>query len=288
MRIALLHNSSAGSEDHTDAELVEMIDRAGHEVVHVVNKPGALTAALQQNWCDLVAIAGGDGTVGRTACELFEWGIPLGILPLGTANNTAHTLGLTARLKKLIKAWSAGARQPFDLATLDDGTNRTCFSEGIGWGVFATTVDAAKRRGASDRPTQQLKRDRKLFRDLAETTPARQYQVEIDGCDWSGQYLMLQVMNVPLLGPQLHVSPTSNPSDGELEVVLVGEEHREALAALARTGKSAVSLPCQRGRSITIRAEDGVMHRDGALLRHPPGEREFRISVRPAAVHYLR
>lgn len=288
MRVALLHNTSAGSEDHTDEELVQIIGRAGHEVVHVVNKASALTAALQERTCDLVVVAGGDGTVGRTACELSEWGIPLGILPLGTANNTASTLGLTARLKKLVKGWAAGTRQPFDLASLDDGTNRTCFSEGVGWGLFATTVEAAKRRGASDRPQRQLKRDRKLFREIAESSSPRHYHVEIDGRDCSGSYLMLQVMNVPLLGPQLHVSPGSNPSDGELEVVLAKEEHREVLAGLARNGKSAVPLPCERGRSIKVSAEDGLMHRDGALLRHPPGSRTFEISVRPAAVHYLR
>ena len=41
MRVALLHNTSAGTEDHTDDELIRMIGRAGHEVVHVVSKTGA-------------------------------------------------------------------------------------------------------------------------------------------------------------------------------------------------------------------------------------------------------
>jgi diacylglycerol kinase (ATP) len=288
MRVALLHNTSAGKEDHSHDDLIHLIDRAGHEVVHVVDKPGALTAALQKNPCDLVAIAGGDGTVGRTACELCEWGIPLVILPLGTANNTAMTLGLTARLKKLVKAWADGARQPFDLASIDDGTNRRCFSEAVGWGVFAATVEQAKQRTPLGRPARQLKRDRKLFRELGATVPPRDYRVEVDGRDCSGRYVMVQVMNLPFLGPQLHVSPTSNPSDGELEVLLVGEDQRGALESLGRTGKSAVELRCERGRSIKVQAEDGIMHKDGALLRHPPGAREFEISVRPAAVQYLR
>lgn len=289
MRVALLHNTAAGSEDHTDDELIRLIGRAGHEVVHVINRSGALTAALQESPCDLVAVAGGDGTVGRAACELSDWGIPLGILPLGTANNTALTLGITtASMKKLIKSWGSGSKLPFDLAFLDDGAVRQRFSEGVGWGAFAATVNEAKRRPPLDLPQRQLKRDRKLFRGFVETSAPRAYQIEVDGRDCSGDYLLVEVMNVPFLGPQLQISPSSNPGDGELELVLAGEAQRDSLEALGRTGKSAMPLPCERGKSIRVRCADGLMHRDGSLLRHAPGERDFAISVSPAAVHYLR
>ena len=288
MRVALLHNTSAGSEDHTDDELVRMIGRAGHEVVHVVDGVQALTEALQKSPCDLIAVAGGDGTVGRAACELSEWGVPLGILPLGTANNTANTLGMSAGIKKLVKSWQSATRQPFDLALLDDGAVRQRFSEGVGWGVFPLTVAEAKKKPSLDAPRRQLRRDRKRFRDIVASARARFYEIEIDGRDCSGNYLMVEVMNVPLLGPQLEVSPASNPSDGELEVVLAGESEREALDSLARLGKTPVPLPSQRGSQIRVRAEDGLLHKDGGLLRHAPGKRAFEIGVQAAAIHYLR
>ncbi len=63
MRVALLHNASAGSEDHDDAELSEVIRGAWHEVIHLVRRVGELTAALHEEPCDLVVVAGGDGTV---------------------------------------------------------------------------------------------------------------------------------------------------------------------------------------------------------------------------------
>jgi diacylglycerol kinase family enzyme len=288
MRVALLHNTSAGSENHTDDELVRMIGRAGHDVVHVVGGVSALTAALQKSPCDLVAVAGGDGTVGRAACELSDWGVPLGILPLGTANNTAKTLGLSARLKKLVKSWESAARQPYDLAFVDDGAVRQRFSEAAGWGVFPLAVAEAKSQPSLTQPRRQLRRDRKRFKDIAKTTTPRFYEIDIDGRDYSGNYLMVQVMNVPLLGPQLEVSPSSNPSDGTLEVVWAGEGERDSLVGLARMGKAPVPLPFERGQRIRIRAEDGLMHKDGGLLRHAPGIRNFEITVRAAAVHYLR
>src|ERR1041384_1960383 len=91
MHVALLHNSSAGSEDHTDAELTRLIAKAGHQVVHVAESVTDLKTALHESPCDLVVVAGGDGTVGRAACELSGWQIPIAILPLGTANNTARS-----------------------------------------------------------------------------------------------------------------------------------------------------------------------------------------------------
>ncbi len=288
MRVALLHNTSAGSEDHTDDELVRMIGRAGHEVVHVVDGAHALTEALQKSACDLIAVAGGDGTVGRAACELAEWGVPLGILPLGTANNTANTLGISARVKKLIKSWQSASRQPFDLALLDDGAVRQRFSEGVGWGIFPLTIAVSKKSPSLEQPRRQLRRDRKHFRESLGSAQPRFYEIEIDGRDCSGNYLMVEVMNVPLLGPQLEVSPSSNPSDGALEVVLAGENERAALDSLARVGKAPVPLPSQRGTTIRVRAEDGLLHKDGGLLRHAPGKRAFEIGVQAAAIHYLR
>jgi hypothetical protein len=43
-----------------------------------------------------------------------------------------------------------------------------------------------------------------------------------------------------------------------------------------------------RGKYLQIRADDGLLHRDGGLTRHPPGPRSFEIRVNEAAVGYLR
>jgi diacylglycerol kinase family enzyme len=292
MRVALLHNTSAGSEDHTDEELTDLIRGVGGKVVHSVGKLSELTAALQDKHCDLVVVAGGDGTVGRTACELSGWQIPLAILPLGTANNTARSLELPMRLKRLARSWSSAKRVPFDLGLVDDGATRTRFAECMGWGVFAQTIIAAKLRDARQDGAdvrQTLRRDRKLFRNLTRRLETRPYEIEVDGRTCSGDYVLVEVMNVPLLGPQLPLSPDSNPSDGALEVVLVGHEQREALERVAKSGRPEPgAYRVERGSRILVRAEDAVFHRDGGVVRHARGTRGFEITVEPAAVHYLR
>jgi diacylglycerol kinase (ATP) len=290
MRVALLHNPTAGGEDHSDAQLTDLVTRNGHEVVHLVTRVSELTAALHRAPCDLVVVAGGDGTVGRAACELSGWQVPLSIFALGTANNTARSLSLPNAHKQIAKSWNAAARVPFDLGLLSDGAVRRRFAEAVGWGVFASVVAIAKQQGDPKTVRKTLKRDRKLFQTTSSVAAAQNYVIEIDGRDVSGEYLMVEVMNVPFLGPQLLVSPLSDASDGVFELVLASPEHRSSLDELARTGQ--VSEPLgfrvERGKQIRIETSEPIAHVDGRLWHHAPGIHAFDISVEVNAVQYLR
>lgn len=291
MRVALVHNTSAGKEDHSDADLTKALRAAGHEVTLVVSRVKELTAALQQSPCDLVVVAGGDGTVGRVACGLAGWQVPLSILPLGTANNTARALGMPQRPKKLAKSWHDATPVPFDLGLLSDGAWCARFSEAVGFGVFAQTIAHAKRQPTSTSDVAQtLKRDRKLFKSVAKTLAPRHYDIHADGQDLSGQYLLVEVMNVRYLGPRLDLSPKSNPGDGAFELLLVGAEQRDALVSAAKSGglSDEHGLQAMHVAHARITAEDGLLHRDGQLLWQPPGRRTFTVGVEPNAVSYLR
>jgi len=290
MRVALLHNPTAGGEDHSDAELIELVTRSGHEVVHVVTRVSELTAALHRAPCDLVVVAGGDGTVGRAACELAGWRVPLSIFALGTANNTARSLSLPAVHKQVARSWNAAARVPFDLGLLGDGSVRRRFAEGVGWGVFASVVATAKERRDRGSVHKTLKRDRKLFQTTSGDAKAQNFAIQIDGRDVSGDYLLVEVMNVPLLGPRLRVSPLSDASDGVFELILAASEHRDSLDELARTGELAtpLALRVERGKQIRIETAAPLAHVDGRLWRRAPGTNVFDVSVEPSAIQYLR
>ena len=263
--------------------------KAGHEVAHVVIRLGDLTQALQQSPCDVVVIAGGDGTVGKAVCELAGWQIPLSIVPLGTANNTALALELTPRVKQLAKSWHQATKAPFDLGILNDGSLRSRFSEAVGWGVFAETIAKAKRQAPEKSVRRTLRRDRKLFQRLAEQLPTRHYTIEADGRDYSGDYLLVEVMNIGLLGPRLRLSPQSVPGDGLFELLLVTDAQRGALRAAAQNGATIPEvLPAIRANRVRVEASDALLHKDGRLLRHAPGPREFVIEAEPGAIAYLR
>lgn len=288
VKVALLHNGSAGSEDHTDEDLVRWICKAGHEVLHVNGKVGSLLADLQRSPCHLVAVAGGDGTVSSAACELSDWQVPLAILPLGTANNTALSLGLDERPKKLIAGWQDGRAKPFDLISFDDGSVRQLASEALGWGIFPRAIETAKARPDKKERRRQLERDRGLFEEASRSAEARPYDIVVDGESCSGSYLLVEITNIAYIGPRLQLSPDSDPSDGLLELVLASEQDRPALVELAREGTlTKGKLRSVRGKQVQITAADGLLHRDGALLRHPAGPRRFEVRVNEAAVSYV-
>ena len=101
--------------------------------------------------------------------------------------------------------------------------------------------------------------------------------------------MLVEVVNVPLIGPQLPLSPRSDPSDGLLEVVVATHSERAHLEKLASSPSHGESrLRAERGARIRVTAADGLLHVDGRLVQHPAGERTFHITVEARAVEYLR
>src|SRR3954468_23584882 len=86
VRIALLANEKAGGDAGPD-ELAALLRRHGAEVV-----PADAPA-------DRLAAAGGDGTLAPAAVRAAEAGIPLAVLPAGTANDFARALGIPLDLE---------------------------------------------------------------------------------------------------------------------------------------------------------------------------------------------
>ncbi len=289
MRITLLHNKTAGSENHAADDIEASISRAGHELVEISSGLEELIASLREHPCDAIAIAGGDGTVGRAACALAGCGIPLAILPLGTANDTAAALGIRGELDELVQSWASSRRVPFDLATLRSGDTLAPFSEAVGWGVFPAVMEETRRMSTQDEPEDTLDRDRAVFQSVVEAAEARPYAIRIDGEKLDGEFLLVEIVNISLIGPRLTLSPESDPSDGLLELVLAGESERTALYELASTGKieSDVRLRTLRGKHFTIETDRDTYHRDGSLQRLPARGGAFSVTVEPASVSYL-
>lgn len=64
---------------------------------------------------DMVVVGGGDGSMNAVAPALLKCGLPLGILPLGTANDLARTLGIPPDVEQAIEIIAAGHTKRIDL-----------------------------------------------------------------------------------------------------------------------------------------------------------------------------
>jgi YegS/Rv2252/BmrU family lipid kinase len=69
---------------------------------------------------DLVVVGGGDGTVNAVASGVAKLKRPLGILPLGTANDLARTLGIPTDLDSAIRIIATGKTQSIDVGLVND------------------------------------------------------------------------------------------------------------------------------------------------------------------------
>ena len=101
MRITLLHNPKAGRGKLAKKDLMAALAKAGHQAIYQSTRKSDYKKALKKS-VDVVLAAGGDGTVGKVGRELIDSGVPLGVLPLGTANNLACSLGFTASPEEIV------------------------------------------------------------------------------------------------------------------------------------------------------------------------------------------
>jgi diacylglycerol kinase family enzyme len=271
MQVALFHNASAGSENHTAADLVTWVRRAGHQVLVITSSLRELQSLFGSRPVDLVAVAGGDGTVSLLTCHLAPLPCPLTILPFGTANDVALSLDMRIDSPgELIAGWDRGKILSFHLGSLQchhasSRGSSVCFAEAVGWGAFADLVSASKSQSRTDDRHTRLRSDRLRFLRQLERAQPRFYQIDIDGSDRSGEYLVVEVLNVPIIGPQLRLCSKNNPGDGLLELVLVGEEDRSALMASldGSTAAPELALPCYSGRRIDVTCRARNVHIDG-------------------------
>jgi YegS/Rv2252/BmrU family lipid kinase len=115
---------------------------------HAVEDPEDLertvTTALAKK-PQLVILGGGDGTVSGLVDLLVGKGVVLGVLPLGTANSFARTLGLPLTVEGAIEVLKTGVPKRIDLGMIDDDYFANCAAMGISPQIAETVPHGLKK-----------------------------------------------------------------------------------------------------------------------------------------------
>jgi len=287
----LIHNPTAGDGHPTRKDLERILTDTGFQVRYQstkLNWKKAVDAAT-----DLVVAAGGDGTVGKVFRQVAGRGIPVGVLAVGTANNLARSLGLLGDAQRMVAEWDLGRTLPFDVgvARQPDGKRERLFVESCGGGLFVMAIERGPQEVEQPEALVGSEHDRALtmLRTLIQEVAVAPWRVEIDGEDYSGDYIAVEAMNIRFAGSGIPLAAHADPGDGVLDVALVRDEDREALVTyldrrLAHEEHAPPSLDVARGRSV-------VLHPPGRTARIDDGLMEvgewLELTVRPAAVRYL-
>ena len=129
---------------------VEKLAAAGIELIeaHAVKDPrrmaGAIRKAVQA--APMVIVGGGDGSLSKAVDEFKGTKTVFAVLPLGTANSFARTLGLPLDLDGAIQIIAKGEARPIDLGCIDGDYFLNNAALGIAPLVAETVPDPLKKR----------------------------------------------------------------------------------------------------------------------------------------------
>jgi diacylglycerol kinase (ATP) len=290
VNVWILCNESAG-RSLSAADVRDLVERAGHTVAGVAKEYDAGTP-LPDGQVDLVVAAGGDGTVATVAGIAFKTGAALAILPLGTANNIATTLGVQGAAPALIAAWTRARRTHVDLGSARAGSKEWLIVEGVGGGLVPAGIAAAQaalEHQDHAAPTAEVAAAVRCFRNALRYLEPRPWTLIVDGEKISKTLLLVEVLNIRSVGPNLVLAPDADPSDGLFDVVTAEPSHRDQLmsylANCAEGLDATLSLPRLRAREVVIESCSELHVDDERIDISDLGA--VSIRVEPAAITVL-
>ena len=169
------------------------------------------TILKTQGYTDAIAV-GGDGTVNHVAKTILNTGIRLGIVPIGSGNGLARSLGLSMNIEEVIRQIAAGKT-----ATIDSGlVNQRPFfcTSGIGFDahighLFATSV----KRGLQSYV-------KITFRELFKYR-AKHYTLSFNDQVIKRKAFLITVANAGQYGNDFYIAPQADMQDGKFHVAIL-------------------------------------------------------------------
>jgi len=269
----LITNPGSRSGDGDIESAAERLGEQGEVEVVRPDEPKALPESIRQRAgaFDRIVLGGGDGTINLALDALIEAGKPVGILPLGTANDLARSLEIPQRLDRAVEVILAGHLRRLDTARVND----VSFINAIGVGLgpqMTREMDAESKARLG-----VLAYLRGIIRAL-ERQPVFRARIESEQRTREGQYVQITIANGIHYGGGMTIADDAKLDDGRLDVLLVPRQSRWSLLGNAlrfRTGltRAADTLTHWRCKSLSIETSKKMeVTADGEFLTETPLE----------------
>jgi diacylglycerol kinase (ATP) len=284
-RALLVLNRHARNGASASDALIEALRRGGLQVRVADDDALSIGERIRRHaaGCDLIIVGGGDGTLNAATPALMAAGLPLGILPLGTANDLARTLGIPADPLLAVQLIIDGSTRPMDVGMVNDkpflNVASIGFSAELADGLSAQLKKKWGRFGYALTAFRLLRRMRRftLF-------------IEHDGQREKVKTVQASVGNGRHYGGGMTVERSASADDGQLDFYSLEVRHWWELLALLprlRSGTHGSTRKVRAFQTTGIRLSTRrpmPINTDGELTTRTPAV--FRIE--PGALQVYR
>lgn len=262
--------------------LAGTLRRGGLDLIDVEPRQGRAIGDIIHEYasqCDCVVIGGGDGSLNAAAPALVETGLPLGVLPLGTANDFARTVGIPLDPLRAAEFIVGAEPRGIDLGEVNGHLFFNVASIGFSAELARELTATAKRRwgtlGYGIAAARLLSRSR-LF----------SAEFDHDGITETIRTLQISVGNGRHYGGGMTVEATATADDGKLDFYSLEVDHWWRLLRLLPSLRRGTQgqwddVRAFRTTEVVIRTKrPRPVNTDGELATSTPAH--FRI--RPQAI----
>ncbi|MCL6349997.1 lipid kinase [Pectobacterium polaris] len=224
----LLINKQARNGDSSARYVKELLQQSQISIVEPDEKDTGSCSDIIRAYADrvdFVIIGGGDGTLNSAAPGLVDTGLPLGVLPLGTANDFARTVGIPRDIRQAVQVIANGQQRIVDLGEVNGH---------LFFNVSSIGFSAALARGLSAKSKKRwgtLGYALAAFKLLKQSRPFR-VEIEHDGIKERVRTVQVSVGNGRFYGGGMAVADSAAPDDGLLDVYSLEVSHWWEMVAL--------------------------------------------------------
>lgn len=245
---------------------------AGHasEIAHSYKKQNVTLVAV-----------GGDGTINEVGKELLNSkSASLGIIPMGSGNGLARSLGIPLEVRPALQRVKKGKAQLIDTC---------CFNQLPFFCTAGVAFDALVAKDFDELPTRGIKtyfqasyRQFVKYKPLAITT-------EINGETTTQKPFMLTVANAQQYGYGVKINPASSLSDGKMEVISIEKMNLAGFAEftlrlfLGTVPNFKHAKVTHTSETIHLKTESRLAHLDGEPIEFN-GEAVIRIHPKSLSI----
>jgi len=228
----------------------------GNDKIHI-------SEIIQDYKPNLVAAAGGDGTINLMAGILAGTGIPLAIIPQGSANGMAKELNIPSKTENVLDILFTGKIKPIDLITIN---NRICIHL-ADVGLNARVV----KRFEKDTKRGILTYAKYLFREMFLLKKYR-FNISYEGKTIRRKGVSMTFANASQYGTGAVINPKGILDDGKFELVIIKPFPRINLISITwkmfmnnlHTSDYVEIISCEKAKVISSRKT--TLQVDGEVL----------------------